>query len=159
MQPFSWMPNIWLCTRPCVSSCASQRGGQTLVLAFGERIVEKAQLLNAGVQVSPSQGRKFKRLLPVSIKDILMGAVNSPQGLRSLSASFTSLHLHMFQHFSKVHLLCYCPDRLNSSQWDPNNSRQGTKNITDCTGAFLSFLQPEIKKRNPSGNSPSRNPV
>lgn len=116
------MPNIWLCTRPHVSSCASQRRGQTFVLGFGEKTVEKAQLLNAGVQVSPSQGGKFKRLLPVRIKDITMGAVNSPQGLRSLSVSFTSLHLHMLQHFSKVHLLCYCPGGLNTSQWDPNNS-------------------------------------
>lgn len=40
LQPSSWMPNIWLCTRPCVSSCASQRGAQTFVLGFGEKTVE-----------------------------------------------------------------------------------------------------------------------
>lgn len=109
---------------------------------LGEKIVEKAQLLNAGVQVFPSQGRKFKRLLPVSIKDILMGAVNSPQGLRSLSVSFTSLHLHMFQHFSKVHLLCYCPDGLNSSQWDPNNSCRAQRTSQTAQEPFSPSYSP-----------------
>lgn len=61
----------------CVQLCIPKRRSG-FVLGFGEKIFEKAQLLNAGVQVSHSQGRKFKRLLPVSVKDIIMGAVNSP---------------------------------------------------------------------------------